>query len=164
MPARIKYALSMADSRNPNGHPAAGVELTWLPELLVGRPVIEREDFMAALVLNAGFDADAISPQLQALLERFAIRAEIQPGSPASVERQIAEYFALHPLAPDLVEAFERQFRSDLLAQDPEAFKAAVVRLGGHVAGWTPDEPPPEDSHPGGALGFFAARAKFDGK
>ena len=147
---------------NPNGHPAAGVELTWLPELLEGRPQVECEDFMAALLLNAGFEPTQLSPPLAALLERFAARADITPGSPEAVTRQVSDYFALHPLPADLVAAFEERFRSDLLTQDPEAFKEAVEQLGGHVAGYTPSTPAPENSHPGGALGYFAARAKFD--
>ena len=143
---------------------ATGVELSWLRGLLEARPPAEREDFIAAVLLNAGFDVDDLSPALEALLERFAVRADLTPGSPTNVNRQIAEYFALHPLSADLVEAFEARFRADLLAQDPEAFKAVMLQLGQQAAAWQPREEPAAGRHRGGALGFFAARAKFDGR
>lgn len=150
---------SASAGRDPS---PAGPALDWLPELLKGRPNVEREDFIAALLLNAGFEVEALSTPLQALLERFAIRADIEPGPPAKVNRQIAEYFALHPLAPDLVQAFEKRFRADLLAQDPAALRAAMTQLGREVGRWQAPQPAPEGSHKGGALGFFAARAQFD--
>lgn len=99
---------------------------------------------------------------LSALLERFAVRADIAPGASDAVRRQISAYFSLHPVAPDLIDAFERRFRSDLLAQDPEVLKEALAQLGGHPAGYVLTTSPPEDSQPGGPFGYFAAQAKFN--
>ncbi|MEM7675110.1 MAG: hypothetical protein AAF449_03805 [Myxococcota bacterium] len=136
--------------------------LVWLRALLSNRSDIEREDFMAALLLNAGFAEDDLDSGLQALMERFAIRADIQPGSPGSVNQQIAEYFELNPLDPELVKQFESRFRGDLLIEQPDAVRETLHQLGQEATGWKEPEPAPEGSHPGGALGYFAARSSFD--
>ncbi len=136
--------------------------MDWLEDLLAGRSEVEREDFLVALLLNAGFDPRAVSTPVAALLERFAIRVDLEPGPPDSVNQQIADYFEMHPLPTDLVQAFEHRFRSDLLTQDPETFRATMDRLGREMPGYEPREAVKEGTHQGGALGFFAARAEFD--
>ncbi|MEL7370519.1 MAG: hypothetical protein AAFN74_16485 [Myxococcota bacterium] len=136
--------------------------LAWLLGLLADRSEVEREDFIAAVLLNAGFEENDLDGTLQALMERFAIRADIQPGSPGSVNQQIAEYFELNPLDEELVKQFETRFRGDLLKQQPHTMRETLQQLGQEAAGWTDPEPAPEGSHSGGALGYFAARSSFD--
>ena len=138
------------------------VPLPWLRALLRDRSELQQEDFLAALLLNAGFETADLSEPLMALMTRFAARAGVTEGAPSKINRQIAEYFEMNPLPPDLVKAFETQFRSDLLARDPSALRAAVSQMGQELGLRKSTEPAPEGSHPGGALGFFAARAAFD--
>jgi hypothetical protein len=128
------------------------------------RPPREVHDFLAALLLETGFDPTELSPAAEQMLADFARRAGIIPGATAEATTSaLRSYFTEHPLDPALIRAFKRTLRQELLAKDPGLLARSASR-------WlaadpkrlsSPDAPVPEGVAGRGQLGFFAAHKKL---
>lgn len=149
--------------------------LGWIPGLLdardeAGEPSYDDRqirDFLAAMLLSIGFEAGALTPEVERLLAELSRRAGVDPGgSRADAERALARYFELNPLPPALVLGFrqglrEAYVRGSLTSEVAEAFEKYLSS--GTRPGFEARAEPADGAVRGGPLGFFLARKKLDG-
>ena len=128
------------------------------------RPPREVHDFLAALLLETGFDPKDLNPAAEQMLADFARRANVIPGaSQEDTTAALRAYFDANPIDPELIRAFKRTVRDELLSKDPGILARSASR-------WlaadpkrlaSPDDPVPEGVAGRGQLGFFAAHKKL---
>lgn len=129
-------------------------------------PRDECADFIAALLLETGTDLALLEPSAQQMMVDFAVRAGMVPGASAEeTAAALREYFAAHPLNPELVRVFKGTMRAEVLLKDPGLLARSASRW---VAAeekkifQSRDEPPPKEAVGRGQLGFFAAKKKLE--
>jgi hypothetical protein len=118
---------------------------------------------LAALILEIGFTSPDLGPATVALLDRVLARAGATPGDDrVALERKIATYLQgalpkslIGPVRQRLREALWSKDHSGL-ARDFERFLERSPTYPGTPA------PAPEGSVPGGPLGFFLAKKRFE--
>jgi hypothetical protein len=123
----------------------------------------ECADFIAALLLEVGFELAELSPAAQNMFAEFAVRAGVVPGASAPETAEVVRaYFAAHPLNPALVREFKNTARAELLLNDPGILARSASRwvAAGEKKTFQSREAPSPHSVGRGALGFFAAKKK----
>lgn len=145
--------------------------LPWLGALLSARAEDggfrwaerEVEDFLAAMLLNLGVGSTPLTPELSALLARFARRAGVTPGASADETREVIEaHFRAHPLPPDLLTEFRMRFRDSVVALGSSELEGRLEQVLARAPRRLPTAERPEGTVPAGPLGLFLAKRKLD--
>ncbi|MCK6548889.1 hypothetical protein L6R52_23800 [Myxococcota bacterium] len=146
--------------------------LDWLPALFERRREdgerrwsdAEKRDFLAAMILAFGYDAEDLTPEVQSLLADLALRAGVDPtASRADAEATLQQYFRDRPLDPELVREFQHNLRAALVDASGGVVTKVIAKYleAGAPARFEPRAEPREGAVKGGPLGFFLAKKKL---
>lgn len=134
-----------------------------------GGLVYSREDlrhFIPAMLMSLGFDAQTLTPELQALMGDTARKAGVTPEmTPEQTQQKMQAYYEAHPLPPELRFEFLRGLREERIGRGnedvAEAFGKYMQTTDRKLDGLI-SEARPEESIPAGPFARFQAPGKLE--